>query len=147
MTPLSQKIEQQLLGQIGTDNGFQLSKAIKEIIRGLRISLRNIFFEIMWTAPLFILGLIPALSFFTTILMFLIQAYYAGFGNMDYTLERHLDVKESIRFVRKNRGLAIGLGTVFLLLLSTGIGFLVAPPLATAAATLSTSKRLHKKVR
>jgi hypothetical protein len=62
---------------------------------------------------------------------------------MDYTLERHFNIGDSVHFARNNRGLALGIGTVFLLLLATGIGFLIAPPLAAVAATLETTKRLE----
>jgi len=62
---------------------------------------------------------------------------------MDYTLERHFSIGESVRFVRANRWLAVGNGAVFMLILMTGIGFLLAPPLATVAATIETAKRLE----
>ncbi|HFB99615.1 MAG TPA: hypothetical protein ENJ53_02310 [Phaeodactylibacter sp.] len=77
------------------------------------------------------------------ILIFLIQAYYAGFGNLDYTLEGHYSVRESNRFVKEHRWLAIGNGTMFLLLLGTGVGFLVAPPLAAVAGAIETVKRVE----
>ena len=71
-----------------------------------------------------------------------VQSFYAGFGNIDYTLERHLNVRNSIRLVRVNKGLALGNGLVFMGLLAIGIGFLIAPPLAAVAATIETTKRL-----
>ena len=77
-----------------------------------------------------------------TLGLFLVQAYYAGFGNMDYSLERHHSISGSIRFIRRNRWLAMGNGTVFMLLLMTGIGFLFAPPLSTIAGTIEVVKRL-----
>ncbi len=143
MSPLSQKIEEQLHGQQGTYAGFQMSRAFKELWRGLRMALRNITRELLFVIPLFFLSFIPAIGIIATILIFAIQAFYAGFGNMDYTLERHFNIGDSVHFVRKNRGLALGIGTVFLLLLATGIGFLIAPPLAAVAATLETTKRLE----
>lgn len=122
---------------------FNLAKAWQDLVRGIRISLRNIIQELLYTFLLLLLGLIPIFSPFTAVLIFLVQAYYAGFGNMDYTLERYCNVRNSVHFVRRNRGFAIGNGTIFLLLLFTGIGFLFALPLATAAATPAVLKKLE----
>lgn len=118
------------------------SRFIREILRGLRIAFRNILRELFFTIILILIGLIPFFSPFVAIAIFLVQAYYAGFGSMDYTLERHYDVKGSIQFVRRYRGLALGNGAIFILLLMTGIGFLFALPLSTAAATPEVLKRL-----
>jgi CysZ protein len=72
-------------------------------------------------------------------LLFLTQAYYAGFGNMDYTLERHFKYRESIDFVRRYRGVAIGNGIVFMLLLLIPIfGIILVLPLSVTAASLKT---------
>ena len=143
MTPLSQKVEEHFTGQ-SLDQPFSAGKAIQDIIRGIRVSLKNIIKELFFVAILFLFGLIPLLSLFTTALIFLVQSYYAGFGNMDYTLERHFNVKRSSQFVKRNRGFAIGNGIVFLGLLMIGIGFIIGPPLATVAATIGVSKRLEK---
>lgn len=143
MTPLAQKVEEHLTGNYTKYAGFNATKALKDLFRGMRIAFRNVFKELLYVIPLFLLGLIPILTIPCMILIFLIQAYYAGFGNMDYTLEGHYSVRESTRFVKKNRWLAIGNGSVFLLLLGTGIGFLVAPPLAAVAAAKETVKRLE----
>ncbi len=115
---------------------------ISDFVRGLRLAIRNIIRELFFTLIILLLGLIPILSPFVAIAIFVVQAYYAGFGNMDYTLERYYRVKGSVDFVRDHKGLAIGNGTVFLLLLLTGIGFLFALPLGTVAATTETLKRL-----
>lgn len=141
MSFLSEKIERHIQGRpdIG---GFSATQMMEDFVRGLRIALRNIIRELFFTLLLFILGLIPIFSPFTTIAIFLVQAYYAGFGNIDFTLERHFKVRDSVHFVRQHRGLAIGNGTIFLLLFLTGIGFLVALPLGTVAATTETLKRI-----
>jgi CysZ protein len=52
MSPLSQKIEEQLHGQQGTYTGFQMSRALKELWRGLRMALRNIIRELLFVIPL-----------------------------------------------------------------------------------------------
>ena len=71
----------------------------------------------------------------------MVQSYYAGFGNMDYTLERHYNYKDSINFVRRNRGIAIGNGLVFIMfLLIPFIGVILVLPLSVTAASLSTVK-------
>lgn len=143
MTPLAQKVEEHLTDNYTKYSGFNGTKAIKDFFRGITIALRNIIKELIYVIPLFLLGLIPVLTIPCMILIFLIQAYFAGFGNMDYTLEGHYSVRESTRFVKNHRWLAIGNGTVFLLLLGTGIGFLVAPPLAAVAGAQETVKRLE----
>lgn len=143
MTPLAQKVEEHMTGNYSKYSGFNAGQAIKDFFRGITIALRNIFRELFYVIPLFLLGLFPPLSIPCAILIFLIQAYYAGFGNLDYTLEGHYSVRESTKFVKRNRGLAIGNGSAFLLLLGTGVGFLVAPPLATVAGAMETVKRLE----
>jgi CysZ protein len=94
---------------------------------------------------LMILGLFPLFSPISGIMIFLIQSYYAGFGSMDYTMERHLDVKHSIRFIHQNRGLTLGIGIVFMLILMIPVlGILLVLPLSTVAGTKVTLDRLEK---
>ena len=65
---------------------------------------------------------------------------------MDYTLERHFDYKSSVAVVRQNRGIAIGNGLVFLLLLLIPvIGVILVLPLCVTAASLSTVKLIEEK--
>lgn len=142
MSPLSEKVERYLAGDAYHEIHFSAQQMISDIVRGLRIALRNIVRELGITVLLLATGLIPLIGVVAPVLIFMVQAYYAGFGNMDYTLERHFRVRESVRFVRRHRGLAIGNGIVFMLLLLTGIGFLFALPLGAIAATIETRKRL-----
>ena len=142
MSPLSEKIEQMELGQ-SKRSGFNPAQLLSDLWRGLRISLRNIIREIGLTIVLLILGLFPLFSVFTPVLIFLVQAYYAGFGNMDYTLERYHGVRGSVQFVRKHKGLALGNGSIFMLAMTIPfIGVLLIIPLATIASTIETIKRL-----
>lgn len=144
MSPLSEKTEGILQGRSAAPP-FSLSRIMGDLIRGLRIALRNILRELFFTLSLFLAGLIlPILSPVIPVAIFIVQAYYAGFGNMDFALERHFGVRGSVRFVRRNRGLAIGNGAAFLLILLTGIGFLFALPLGAVAATLETVPALEK---
>ena len=144
MSILSEKVENQLVGRTNSV-GFSAKQIVSDILRGLRIALRNIFRELGATLFLLVLGLIPVFTPFTTVLIFILQAYYAGFSNLDFVLERHYRFRESVQFVQCNKMLAIGNGAVFMLLLFTFIGFLFALPLGTVAATIAATKRINGK--
>lgn len=143
MSILSAKVEEQVTG-IKSDAKFSVSKAIADVSRGLRIAIRNVTRELLATAILFIIGLIPVVTPFTTALIFLIQSYYAGFGNTDFTLERHYNYKNSIGFVKRNRSMTLGNGIVFMFLFLSVIGFLFAMPFSTVAATLQSLEKIEK---
>ena len=141
MSPVSEKIEAHLTG---VANHTHRKTSFKEQLwRGIRINIRNLGKELLFTIPLLLLKFIPVVNIFSTVLLFLLQAYYAGFGNMDYTLERHFNYKESIQFIRKNRGIAIGNGIVFMLfLLIPVLGVILVLPLSVTAASISTVQLL-----
>lgn len=143
MSLLSEKLEQKLYPD-RPKTAFSLPKMMGDLVRGLRIALRNITRELFLTVILLLLGIIlPFLSPVVPILIILLQAYYAGFGNFDYTLERRFGVRQSVRFIRRNKALAMGNGIVFVLLLMTVVGFLFALPLGTAAGTIVTLEELE----
>ena len=101
--------------------------------------------ELLLTIPIILIGFIPVIGIISSVLLFLAQSYYAGFGNMDYTLERHFKYRESIEFVKRNRGLAIGNGIVFMLVLLIPIvGIILVLPLSVTAASTETLTVLNK---
>jgi CysZ protein len=142
MSPVSEKIEAHLTGN--TPHSYRNTSFTQQLWRGIKINGRNLIMELLITIPILLLKLIPIVNIFSTILLFMLQAYYAGFGNMDYTLERHFQYKESLQFVRKHRGLAIGNGIVFILfLLVPLIGVILVLPLSVTAASTETIKLLR----
>lgn len=144
MSPVSEKIEAHITGN--TVHTHRDTTFMQQLWRGIRINVRNLFMELLLTIPLLLLKFIPVVNIFSTALLFLLQAYYAGFGNIDYTLERHYKYKQSIAFVRRNRGLAIGNGIVFLLfLLIPIIGVILVLPLSVTAASVKTVEALKLK--
>ncbi|WNH13912.1 EI24 domain-containing protein [Thalassobellus suaedae] len=144
MSPVSEKIETHLTGI--TNHNHRNTSFSQQLWRGIRINGRNLIMELLLTIPILLLKFIPIINIFSTILLFLLQAYYAGFGNMDYTLERHYQYKKSLQFVSKHRGLAIGNGIVFILfLLIPVIGVILVLPLSVTAATLKTVDALQLK--
>ncbi|MDA9069531.1 EI24 domain-containing protein [Algibacter sp.] len=144
MSPVSEKIEAHFTGN--PSHSHRDTTFMQQLLRGIRINGRNLIFELLLTIPILLLKFIPVINIFSTILLFMVQAYYAGFGNMDYTLERHFQYKESLQFVRKHRGLAIGNGIVFILfLLIPVIGVILVLPLSVTAASTRTVKALQLK--
>ncbi|MBI3136232.1 MAG: EI24 domain-containing protein [Bacteroidetes bacterium] len=142
MAPLSERIEMHLNGNDSNQVNRQ-QHAVSVLLRGIRINVRNLVMETLITLPLVILSIIPVINIITTVLILYVQCYYAGYGNMDYTLERHLDYAATKKFVRQNRGIAVGNGFVFhLLLLIPLVGMMLALPLSTIAATTQTCARL-----
>ncbi len=144
MSPVSEKVEAHLLGE--TKHIHRNTSFRQQLARGIRINVRNLVRELLFMIPLLIISFIPVIGILGTILIFLIQAYYVGFGNMDYTMERHFNYKESIQFVRKHRGAAIGNGIVFVLMLFIPIiGFIITLPISVVAASTETVKILDEK--
>ncbi len=141
MSLMSEKIE--LFESAQSSPKFSFSEAVKSMIRGLRIAIRNLSWEIFLTIIFFVLGLFPIFGLVSAVLIFLVQAYYAGFGSMDFYMERHFSVKESVFFVRRNKGLALVIGSIFLGLLAIPLlGAFLAPILSAITATLA----VHPKI-
>jgi CysZ protein len=142
MSPVSEKIEAHLLG---VKHNHRNTTNAAQLWRGIRINFRNLGMELFLTIPILIISFIPVINIFSSVLLFLVQSYYAGFGNMDYTLERHFEVKESVAFVRANRGIAIGNGIVFMaMLLIPVIGIILVLPLSVTASSTETVKLIEK---
>ncbi|WP_394748498.1 EI24 domain-containing protein [Spongiimicrobium salis] len=144
MSPISEKIEAHLKGSPSHEHRITTFKA--QLWRGIRINMRNLLKELLITIPIILIGFIPIIGIVASVLVFLVQAYYAGFGNMDYTLERHFEYRESIAFVRKHRGIAMGNGIVFMLFLLIPIlGIILVLPLSVTAATIDTVTLLNQE--
>ncbi|MEM5563470.1 EI24 domain-containing protein [Psychroserpens sp. AS72] len=143
MSPVSEKIESYLTGV--ERHNHRKTSFNEQLWRGIRINIRNLAKELLITIPLLLLKFIPVVNIFSTILLIMLQAYYAGFGNMDYTLERHFNYRDSVKFIRKNRGIAIGNGLVFILfLIIPFIGVILVLPMSVTAATIKTVELLQK---
>jgi len=146
LSVISEQVEKIYLGTQGAE--FSLSRMFRDIKRGIRMTFKLIRKELKYTFLNFFLGLVPIIGIISYPLSFLIQGYFAGFGNMDFTMERHFTVKEREQFVKKHKGLAIGNGLVFILILSIPIiGLILAPTLAVIASTLNVLDFKEKDVR
>ncbi len=142
MGAFSEKLERDYLGEDAIEVEPKFG-AMYSTYRGVRIASRNIVKELFWTAVLMLSSVfIPFLSVLTVPLIFLVQSYYAGFGNMDVCIGRHKDVNSSIQYVKQNKLMVTANGAVFIaLLLIPVLGAFLAPMLATSASTLSMLER------
>jgi CysZ protein len=144
MGVVSEKIELHLNGGFYAD--YKKTTFIAQLWRGIQVNVRNLGMELFFTFPLLLLKFIPVVNLFSSVLLFLIQAYYAGFGNMDYTLERYFSFKKSLGFVKKNTGYSIGNGIVFIgCLFLPVLGIIIVLPLSVTAASIQTIALLNKE--
>ncbi len=89
---------------------------MQDVIRGVLIALRNFCIEIGYILLVFVLSFfIPFLGgIIGTIVLFFIAAYFYGFSFVDYNNERkRYTIKQSVQFIRKNKGMVIANGMVF----------------------------------
>lgn len=118
---------------------FNASHFLKDILRGIKIALRNAFWQTIYMIAIIVMSLVPVLGLAIPLIAFLTESYYYGFSMLDYNCERkQMNASESIFYIGKHRGLAIGNGLVFYcMLLLPVIGWVLAPAYAVVAATLS----------
>ncbi|MEO9146315.1 MAG: EI24 domain-containing protein [Ginsengibacter sp.] len=125
---------------------FSMKRFISDVLRGIRIALRNILWQTVYTISILLIALIPVLGWVAPLLSLFIECFYLGFSMLDYTNERKgLSATESVDFINRHKGLAIGNGMVFYgMHLLPVVGWILAPSYAVIAATLS-MQRPEKK--
>ena len=116
---LSEKTEKILTGQ---DYPFDIQQLMRDVVRGILIAIRNLFTQLLVVLAILIIGLIPIIgqitAIFSPLLIILIAAYFYGFSFTDYVNERQKrSVKDSLAFMKDNRGLITGNGLPFALIL------------------------------
>lgn len=140
MSPLSEKVEKIVYGTIGGPK-FSIKQLGYGIFRGINFNIRLIIGELLLTFLIYLVTL--PVAFLTPFILMLVQSYFAGRGNMDYAMERYYRINNSLEFSKHYKGVALGNGIPFVLLLYVPIiGFMLAPPLSTIAVTLETLKKI-----
>jgi CysZ protein len=132
---LSEKTESIIEGK---DYSFNWAELRKDTYRGIRLALRNAAWQTVYTFSLLLLSLFPLVGWVTPIIALFVECYYYGFSMFDYSFARNkFSPSQSIQFIGRHRGLAIGNGLLFFLL---HIVIIFAPAYAVVAATLSVHK-------
>lgn len=131
---LSERTEEILLGN---SYPFALGQFLKDVGRGVLVSVRNLFMEsglllLIWIITLFIPFIVP----FTAFLSLLITSYYYGYSMLDYVHERRkIPMSEGAQEVRSMKGTAIALGIALTLSVQVPlIGFILAGSSAMISA-------------
>lgn len=124
LSVVSERVERILTGN---KYKFNLPQLIKDIKRTMNLAIRNVLWEmgivygfiIVFFIISWVIG-IHKTSFYTivtTIVSMVVAFYYYGFGFIDYMNERRrLSIPQSVEFVKKHRGFAVALGSVFTLI-------------------------------
>jgi CysZ protein len=144
MSMLSEKVEHYVLGKPTPTT--TLAQSMHSIWRGISLNIRNLFRELLYVVSMAVPGMIPFISPFSTTAILITQAYFSGFGNMDFTLERYLGVKDSLKFVETNRWAAIVNGIIYTFILAIPVfGQILAPAIGGTAAAIIVIKKLDIK--
>lgn len=97
---------------------FRWRQFFWEIFRGIGIALRNLVFQLLFSLLFFLCSFIPVVGWLAPPALFFLSAYFYGFSFVDYALERkRFNIRQSVNYVRKNKGWVTGIGTVFALVL------------------------------
>jgi len=120
LSTISQRTEKILTGN---KYKFNLSQLVKDIIRAVKLAFRNIVYEFsfiviviftFWIISMIFKDHIIIISMIEKLIIMMIAFYYYGFAFLDYTLERmRFSVEDSVKYMRRHRGLAISIGIVF----------------------------------
>ena len=118
---------------------FQLKQYISDVIRGIKVAVRNTVWQLVYLISIILLSLFPLIGWISPIIAVLLECYYYGFSMLDYTCERRkMNMEKSIDFVSQHKGLAVGNGIVFYCFhVIPIIGWVLAPAYAVIAATIS----------
>lgn len=90
----------------------------RSIGRGIMVTLRNTLMQMLLLLVSLLIGLFPVVGVVAPLLALCINAYFYGASLADYALDRAaLSSADSVRFALNHRGLMVGLGLPFALLM------------------------------
>jgi len=120
----------------GINEPFRMEQLLKDTVRGVILAIRGLCIEWFAVLVLFIIAFIPIINIIQPVLLWFVSAYFLGVSMLDYTLEKKgMNVSQSILYSKKNKSLAIGIGSSFqLLFLIPFFGWMFAPTYSVVAA-------------
>jgi len=123
----------------GKEYPFTLSQFLRDAWRGVRMAFRNSLWQTVYVVTILLLSFIPLIGWIAPLIALFVECYYYGFSMLDYSFERHkMNMLQSIDFIGRHKGLAIGNGIIFFLMHTVlFVGWIFAPAYAVIAATIS----------
>lgn len=140
---LSERTERILTGE---EYPFDLHQFLKDILRGVLLAIRNALFQMIAAIALFFVSFVPLMGFVTPFVMFFVSSYFYGFSFLDYAIERRrLSVKDSVKYMRDNKGLVMGNGFVFSLLLLVPVCGVLLSAFAAVVSVVAGTILVHEE--
>jgi len=150
MAILSELTEQRITGVTRT---FSISSFLREVFRGIRTALLYLFIELCLLVFLLLVAivvgfmfpiLLPVIAPLELLIAFVMGAFFYGAASMDYVWERQgAGAVESIRLAIRFRHLAVGLGSLFAVLMAIPVvNFTITPIIAPAITAVAASLAL-----
>ncbi len=122
----------------GSEEGPGWSDISAEARRGIYIAMRNCAWQTLYLFGFILLSLVPIVGWIIPLVVIVLECYYYGFSMLDYGFARNkYSTAQSVEFVGRHKGLAIGNGFLFYL---THVLIIFAPAYAIVAATLTVHK-------
>ncbi len=119
----------------GKEHSFNWSELKKDCLRSIKLALRNCGWQSFYLLGLILLSMIPVIGWITPVIALLMECYYFGFSMLDYSFARiNFTPQQSIGFIGRHKGLAIGNGLLFYVMHAL---IILAPAYAIIAGTLS----------
>ncbi len=140
---LSEKTESIMSGR---EFPFSFQQLLHDMYRGVKLAVRNTLWQAVFTITILLITFIPFIGWASPMVMLFVECYYYGFAMLDYSCERNkLSSADSIEYIGRHKGLAIGNGMIFYLMhLVPVIGWIFAPAYAVVAATISLHDQIEK---
>jgi CysZ protein len=143
---LSGKTEEIITGK---SYPFNLAQFVKDVFRGIGITVRNMFIETMFMVTGGIIGIfVPFLSPFIILTLFLINSYFMAFNFFDYVVERKgMNISNSTRYMRSNKFTLLGFGFAYNIVSIIPMLDWVLAPISAATGSVIADSELPENLR
>ena len=139
---MAEKIEEQLTGE-DINSGVALSSII---IDSIKSQLGKLLYILLWSAGLFLIGLIPVINLISPALWIIFGAWLLTLEYMDYPMGNHdLPFARQKERIKSRRGLALGFGGAVMVMTSIPLVNFLVMPMAVAGATVMWVEQLREK--